>query len=643
MPRQLTLLLKLLFYGLAMGTLFRLGLFAAHAEQWSEASRSDILRAFFDRGLLFDLYVNTWVLLLPALLLLLRFVLGGNAQWPVRAARWIWIALSLVVLFCYCADLPFYAYTNMRLTDMALSTAQTVRQSLKELVSTPPYLLALAAFILLVLLTVRFSSSAFRSLGTAEPPMPPVRRWSILIAALVPLFMGMRGTWDLNEAPLIAEEAYFSETPFLNQLSTNAAFSFFESMGQDKVQYLPPEEAIAYVSGYLQVGAQHYTSPIARDVTFDEPPIRPNVVLILMESLSANRLQRFGQENSLMPFLEDLMDRSLVFERFYAAGTRTCNGIFSSLYGLPAIGSRHPLAHPTMTAQHFHGLPGALRDAGYSTSFLYPGDAAFDNMNGFLPNNGFNRFISERDFADSIPRNSWGVTDRALYSKAVEHIDSLNRSSTEPWFVTLMTISSHKGYNVPDDVPMVLPVSPEADEGIYQYADRTLELFFADLLERGVMANTVFVILGDHGQRFDPLHEVPLAYHHVPLIIHAPGLVDDANALSFGTQVDLPETILGLLRIPHVNNSLGKDLTRASHPMAYFCSDHRIAALNDRSYWIRTGEAERLYDLASRSTENLIEARRAERDSLKRFAESMVQSAAWLVEKRLAGKPEPIR
>lgn len=643
MPRHILPLLSLLIYGLVIGALFRLGLFVSNAEQWHSASRSDILRAFFDRGLLFDLYVNAWILALPALLLSVRSALGSSARWPVTAARWVWFVLFMVLLLCSCADLPFYAYTNMRLTDMALSTAQTLSQSVKELVSTPPYLLALVAFLLLAVLMVRFSRWAFLPLCTAEPTMPMSRRWPLLLVVFVPLFMAMRGSWDLREAPLTAEEAHFSETPFLNQLSTNAAFSFFESMGQDKVRYMPPDVAIANARRFLGINTERYDSPIARDVGFEEPSVRPNVVLIMMESLSANRLQRFGHEKLLMPFLEQLMDSSLVFDRFYAAGTRTCNGIFSSLYGLPAIGAQHPLAHPTMTAQRFHGLPGILRDAGYRTSFLYPGDAAFDNMNGFLPNNGFDRFISERDFADSVPRNSWGVTDRSLYRKAVEHIDSLQRSDAGPWFITLMTISSHKGYNVPDDARIVLPLSAEGTENIYQYADRTLELFFADLLDRNLMSNTVFVILGDHGQRFDPLHEVPLAYHHVPLVIRAPGQAEARTEHGFGTQVDLPETILGLLRIPHVNNTLGKDLTREAHPLAYFCSDHRIAALDERNYWIRTGEVERLYDLASRSTEDLSKVRQAERDSLKRHAESMVQASAWLVERRLVGRQDRVR
>lgn len=72
-------------------------------------------------------------------------------------------------------------------------------------------------------------------------------------------------------------------------------------------------------------------------------------------------------------------------------------------------------------------------------------------------------------------------------------------------------------------------------------------------------------------------------------------------------------------------------------PIAHFCSDHRIAALDGRSYWTRTGETERLYDLGSRSTPDVSAERPAERDSLKRSAESMVQAAARMAEERMAG------
>ena len=631
------LLLKLLLLGLVTGQLFRLLLLLAHAEQWTRAPASEVVLACFDRGLLFDLYVNAWMLLLPSIMLGARHALGSKRHFPIVAARWVYTVPFVFLLLCSCADLPFYAYTNMRLNDMALSTAGTLEQTVKELVSTPPYLLALLAFGLASWVAVRSIRRLFRTMEQPERTVAPLVRIAWLLVTLLVLVIGIRGTIDFDDAPLTAEDAYFSDTPFLNQLGTNAPFSLLSSFTEEHVALMGPSLAMEHARSYLDLKDQRYTSPIARDVTFSAAPRDRNVVLILVESLSAERLHRFGHPKVLMPFLEQLMDSSLVFDRFFSAGTRTCNGIFSTLYGLPALGEQHPLAHPSMTSQPFYGLPHILREAGYGTFFFYPGDPRFDNMNGFLPSNGFDRFVTQNDFPPEVPRNSWGVTDRALYTRVLSDLDTL----PAPFFATIMTISSHKGYNVPDDIPGFAPTSDASDENIYEYADRALADFFAAARKEPWYDSTLFVVLGDHGQRFDPVYEVPLAYHHVPLIVHAPGLVEPRTEHGFGSQPDVPSTVLALLRLPHTNNMLGRDLLSAPAPLTYFGSDARLCAIDERYYWIRSGEVERLYEHGARSTTDLTAAQPSRARDLRTHAMGMVQTAQWLVDHKLVGKPVP--
>jgi len=636
MPRHLLLLFKLLVVGLVAGTLFRITLLMLHRDQWNDASQGDVLMALFDRGLLFDLYACSWALELPALLLGVAHALGGKQPWAWRLARWVFTVPFLLLLFLASADIPYFDYTNMRITDAALITLHDPAQAFLELVTTPAYLGTLLLFAVLAWVVARGVGRLFRSHQAASMSPAPIR-WALLPLPLALLFLGMRGSVDFDEHPLIAQDAFFSDTPFLNQLGTNAAFSFIESLGQDHVQLLPAEEAIANVRRSLGVGGQRFASPIAREVRFDEPPLRRNVVLILVESLSAQRLHRYGHPKWLMPSLEQLMDSSAVMDRFYSSGMHTANGIFSSLYGLPPIGAQHPLMHPSMTAQRFHGLPGTLRDNGYRTCFISPGDPRFDNMKGFLPANGFEELIARDDFPETDARNSWGVTDHALYRMALRRADRYAREGGEPFLLSLLTVSSHKWSKAPSDIPGFAPTSADDDEAIYEYADRALAEFLAEARTRPWFDSTLFVILGDHGQAFDPLYEVPLAYHHVPLLIHAPGWVEPRTLDGFGTQADLPATILGALRINHVDNTLGKDLMRGGHGMAYFCSDHRICAINDAGYLIRDRDVLRLYDHRARSTSDMAAARTALRDSLGRYAESMVQAAQALVELKLAG------
>lgn len=636
MPRHLALLLKLLLLGLLAGQAFRIALLLFHRDQWHDADGADVLIALFDRGLLFDLYINSWMLIVPALLLGAAHALGGAQRRAWAVARWCFIIPSTLWLFLACADIPYFDYTNMRITDAALVTLHDPAQALKELLTTPAYLGALLLFALAAWLVARATRRSFQPPQRHEESSA-ARRWLLLPVPLALLFLGMRGSADPDQHPLIAQDAFFSDTPFLNQLGTNAAFSFMESLGQDHMWLMDEEEAISEIRAELGIAEVGFASPIARWARYEAPPRRLNVVLVLVESLSAQRLHRYGHPKQLMPSLELLMDSSVTMDRFFSSGMHTANGIFSSLYGIPPIGAQHPMMHPSMTAQRFHGLPGALLDNGYRTCFIGPGDPRFDNLNGFLPVNGFEELVSEGDFPDTDARNSWGVTDHALYRMALRKADQHHLSSDAPLFLTLLTVSSHKWSKAPDDIAGFAPTSTEDDEAVYEYADRALAEFLAEARRRAWFDSTVFVIVGDHGQAFDPLHEVPIAYHHVPLVLYAPALLAPASLDGYGTQVDLPETILALLRMPHVNNTFGKDLIAGGHAMACFCADHRVCAINDQGYLIRDREVVRLYDHRRGGTRDLSAERPALRDSLMLRSASMVQAAQAILTRKLAG------
>jgi hypothetical protein len=99
-------------------------------------------------------------------------------------------------------------------------------------------------------------------------------------------------------------------------------------------------------------------------------------------------------------------------------------------------------------------------------------------------------------------------------------------------------------------------------------------------------------------------------------------------------QTDVPATVLGLLRLPHWDNTLGRDLLKGGHPAAFFCSDHRICAINDQHYRIRDRASVRLYDHVNGSTTDIAAERPGSCDSLGVFAESMVQAAQALVRRK---------
>ena len=83
------------------------------------------------------------------------------------------------------------------------------------------------------------------------------------------------------------------------------------------------QEALKQVQNYLQRKGVADISPIARKVEREGVPNRKNVVLIFMESMSANLMGSFGSDKKLTPYLDSLYRQSLSFERFYSSGIHT--------------------------------------------------------------------------------------------------------------------------------------------------------------------------------------------------------------------------------------------------------------------------------------------------------------------------------
>src|SRR5262249_30430031 len=126
-----------------------------------------------------------------------------------------------------------------------------------------------------------------------------------------------------------------------------------------------------------------------------------NIVLITVESLSAEYLGSFGNTEGLTPHLDKLANESLLFTNLHATGTRT-------LYGLTAITlSMTPIPGNAVARRagndNLFSLGSVLQARGYDTKFIYGGFGYFDNMNEFFSGNGYS------------------IVDRAQFSKDEIH------------------------------------------------------------------------------------------------------------------------------------------------------------------------------------------------------------------------------
>ncbi|MBW1783666.1 MAG: sulfatase-like hydrolase/transferase [Deltaproteobacteria bacterium] len=295
---------------------------------------------------------------------------------------------------------------------------------------------------------------------------------------------------------------------------------------------------------------------ISRNVQPKRVEKRLNVLLISVESLSAEFLTRFGEKSDITPFMDQWFKNGLFFTRFYATGTRTTRALESITLSIPPTPGRSLVKRPDNG--RLYSLGKVFKDHGYDVAFLYGGRGYFDNMNAFFSGNGY-RIIDKYDFEDEeiTFENAWGVCDGDLYRKAV---GEANRAYQEgkPFFYHLMTTSNHRPYTYPEgkiDIP-----SGTGRHGAVKYADRALEEFLSLARKQKWFDDTVFVLVADHCASSNGEVGLPLNKYHIPLLIYSPKHIPAKEILKISSQIDIGPTLLSLLGFHYKSYFWGNDI-----------------------------------------------------------------------------------
>ena len=232
-------------------------------------------------------------------------------------------------------------------------------------------------------------------------------------------------------------------------------------------------------------------------------PRAQNVLLVILEGVSGAYLpslsERQGFSSSItMPELDRIAQNGLSYSAFFATQRQTNRGEYAILCG------DHPrliTGEAKMTVLVGQGpidcLPAALRDAGYSTSYLQAAPLPFMMKDQFMPQAGFDRVLGDSWFDEAYNRNHWGVDDRTFFESSAELIAELDRGS-DPWFLTLLTVGTHHRYNVPDD--FVGQSEKGSSAWAFEYLDLAVAEFISQLEATGVLDNTLVLLTSDESQ-----------------------------------------------------------------------------------------------------------------------------------------------
>ncbi len=404
-----------------------------------------------------------------------------------------------------------------------------------------------------------------RNLKFVKPRLLSLPLMLILIPAF--LFTGIRGGWQ--PIPINQSDAYFSRKNIINLLSVNPlynlAYSYFESrryMSVNPFDFYPSPIARATVDK-LHAVSRDTTVPV---LTTD----RPNIVLLILESWSADLVESLGGEAGITPEFRKLEKEGILFTEFFANGNRSQQGMAAIYGGFPSI----PYTAITAHYAKFVRLPSLareLKNAGYYTAFYFGGQLTYGGLRAYMMYNGFDRIMEEKDYDASIPRGKLGVHDQYTMDHLLEELNAAPR----PFFSSLFTLSSHSPY----DQPMEKVLDWGGKENQYlnsaYYTDRCLGDFFREARKQEWYANTLFIILADHSHNTYRNHWVDTPpYRHIPLLLAGeviqPGY-RGSKVPRISSQVDLAASLLAQLNLDHQAFRWSKNLFNPyQQAFAYF-------------------------------------------------------------------------
>lgn len=373
------------------------------------------------------------------------------------------------------------------------------------------------------------------------------------------------------------KQADFSNNLVVNELGKNGVFSFFAAFRANELDYdifypkLDDKEAYILLKKELLQENQQYTSEqwdnINR-ITKGENEIRPNIILIAIESFSGDFLKAFGSKDNITPNYDSLANQSIFFTNLYATGTRTVRGMEALMLCVPPTPGNSIVRRPNN--EHIFSIATILRQKNYHPYFIYGGDGYFDNMNNFFGGQGFD--IVDRDrgnpLSDKIDthrynisdkevrfENAWGICDEDLYKQAIKYADKSNNANT-PFFQFVMTTSNHKPYTFPEGRINL----PQGDRNAaVKYTDYALGKFIAEAQQKPWFKNTVFVIVADHCASSAGKWEINIDKHHIPAIIY--NLPHEPEKIGrLVSQIDLMPTLFGYLHWNYNTALYGKDI-----------------------------------------------------------------------------------
>ncbi len=544
----------------------------------------------FSIGFIFDIGSLSYILAAYTIYLLLIPNRFYGSKLDRIITKFSYGFFMFLLIFSFLAEIPFWQEYQRRYNFIAVDYLLYTYEVIENIHQSFPLPLLIAIIILVLIISIRFAKkqSAYKNTFESRNCFVTKLKPAILIFLTFGIFhFGIKNTQaeifnNINE----------------NELAKSGLYSFFAAYKSNELNYndfyltLPKKENFKITRNLVTASNDsllNSNNSILRFTKNSGEEKKPNIIFIGLESMSASFLKRYGNTKNLTPTLDSLHKESIAFTNMYATGTRTIRGLEAISLAIPPTPGRSIVKRKNN--KNLFTIGEVFKQKGYSRTFIYGGDAHFDNMLNFFSYNEFD-IVDRRKWhriKEKLPtkrnrinddevtfENAWATCDENLFNKVLKVADNQSQLN-EPFFHFVMTSSNHQPYTFPEGL---IDSNEKTRDNAVKYSDKALQKFFEKAKTKSWFTNTVFVIVADHCAYSAGRTEINIKNHHIPAYIF--NLRDktptEVNKLS--SQIDIFPTLFGYLNWSYKTNFFGKDISKMTkNDERAFIGNHRKVSL----------------------------------------------------------------